>query len=187
VGTPSYRSRASGFAANPNHPKTGANLKMSTLEQRQTILRGLQKDAGHVDPEDVVKAARAEDHPLHDDFEWADEAAAHKYRLQQAARLIRSVRLNVTVRDIPIMCPAYVRDLRTDGRGYRAIMEVRNEEDIARQTVIDAMQRVNGAVRRAKTLAIILGVEDLIARIDELAGAVTSRVRTASDQSEGVA
>jgi hypothetical protein len=160
----------------------------STLKIREQILRQLEKENGHIDPADVVAAARDPHHPLHDDFNWVDKDAAHEYRLHQARLLIRSCRLNFTVDEHPIRVPAYVKDFRHDGTGgYAAIMEVRKDEDVARATVVDAMQRVINAVRRAKTLALILGIEDELASIDKLAGGVVVRVSRVEDQPQGEA
>lgn len=39
--------------------------------------------------ENVLEANRAENAPLHDEFEWNDGIAAEKYRVQQAGQLIR--------------------------------------------------------------------------------------------------
>lgn len=44
-------------------------------------------------PELVVHEARRVDHPLHGRFEWNDTIAAEKYRREQAADLIRSVKI----------------------------------------------------------------------------------------------
>lgn len=50
----------------------------------------------------IVTAATPEEHPLHDKFEWDADAAAAKYRLQQARNLVRVVRLQyITKRGEP--------------------------------------------------------------------------------------
>lgn len=41
--------------------------------------------------ENVLEANRAEETPLHDEFEWQDDVAAEKYRLHQAGNLIRFI------------------------------------------------------------------------------------------------
>jgi hypothetical protein len=47
----------------------------------------------------VVEEAEPDDSPLHDQFEWDDESAGHRYRLTQARALIRSVRIRVVESD----------------------------------------------------------------------------------------
>lgn len=141
------------------------------------ILRDLEKDSGRLVPGDVVEAARDPDSPLHSHFTWDDTEAADKYRLQQAGVLIRSVKLEITVRDIPLSVVGYVRDpdLDTHTSGYRNVVNLRSEGDSARAIVVDEMKRVSNAVRRAKTLAAVLGFAEDIEQIDSLARSLTER------------
>lgn len=66
-------------------------------------------------PAVVVDAASKPKHPLHHRFEWDDTVAGHKYRLVQAADLIRSVKM------------VYVSDKSGD-RSVRAFTAIRPEE-----------------------------------------------------------
>jgi hypothetical protein len=161
---------------------------MIALATKIAALKLLEHDDGHINAADVVTAARDPAHVLHTHFEWSDTVAADKYRLIQAQSLIRAMRLNVMVSEIPLTVPAYVRDMRADTPGYRAVVKVRSEEDIARSTVLDAMQRVSNAARRAKSLAMLLGVEDLVEQIEILVQDIIARsTRTIDDQPEGAA
>lgn len=80
-------------------------------------------------PEEVV--AFADQHPdsaLHGRFEWDNDQAAHKYRLQQAREIIR---YSVTiVRDDkpPINTYFALREDREDGGGYRHVQEIVADE-----------------------------------------------------------
>jgi len=56
---------------------------------RQELLALMKANRGTLTPEAVVERARPESSPLHDCFEWDDDAAAEQYRLDQARRLIR--------------------------------------------------------------------------------------------------
>lgn len=146
-------------------------------EDVENALRDLEHD-GRLMPADVVKAARDEDSPLHSSFEWDDTEAAQKYRLHQARALIRTVKLMVTVREVPVSVPYYVRDPEADAKqaGYRTVVSLRSEEDVARAAIIDAMKRVSNAVRHAKELAAVLGVAADLEAIDGLARGVTRSV-----------
>lgn len=53
----------------------------------------IERKHGHITPEIVLDESRAEDSALHSCFEWNDEVAAEKYRIQQATHLI----VNLTV------------------------------------------------------------------------------------------
>jgi hypothetical protein len=59
-------------------------------------LTGLYQQHGELTPQIVVDEARPVDAPLHDRFEWDNDVAGEKYRLVQAAQLIRAVRIEYT-------------------------------------------------------------------------------------------
>lgn len=144
-------------------------------------LRELEND-GRLLPSNVVEEARDENSPLHEFFEWEDTIAAEKYRLSQARTLIRSVKISVTVHTIPLTVVSYVRDpeLQTKDAGYRNVLSLRSEEDNARAAIVEEMKRVSNAVRRAKSIAAVLGFVDEIERIEALASAVSERATAAS-------
>jgi len=62
---------------------------MSLRDQLQAIY----EEHGRLDKTLVVELATPEDHPLHDYFDWNDATAAHAHRLEQARRLIVSMRV----------------------------------------------------------------------------------------------
>lgn len=57
------------------------------------ILQGIYDTRGELTAEIVVEVARDETHPLHQRFEWDNAAAGEQWRKQQAADLIRSVKV----------------------------------------------------------------------------------------------
>ena len=71
-------------------------------------------------PQLVVETARDESHPLHSRFEWDDKVAAEAHRLDQARRLIRSVK--VVYREA---------DEKEAARTVRAFHSVRDEQGTA--------------------------------------------------------
>ena len=151
----------------------GMSLKDVALE-----LRFLERANGVLIPEDVVRAAQPPESPLHNHFTWDDSEAAHKQRIHEARTLIRTVKVEITVREVPLTVCGYIRDPEADAgqAGYRNITVVRSEEDLARAAIVDEMKRVSNAVGRAKRLALTLGVQDDVNHIDELARSVTTRV-----------
>lgn len=66
------------------------------MSDLRTELTGVYQTHGELTPQIVVDEARPIDAPLHHRFEWDDAAGAEQYRLIQAARLIRSVRIEYT-------------------------------------------------------------------------------------------
>ena len=56
----------------------------------------LAQTHGHITPELVLDAATKPNSPLHRFFDWNDGEAAHKYRLLQAATMIRRIKVTIT-------------------------------------------------------------------------------------------
>lgn len=77
-----------------------------------TALAEIERKRGDLTPELVVKAAQSKRSPLHSKFLWDDTAAAHSYRLVQAAWLIRTVKVRVVVNDKPAETRAFIRVVR---------------------------------------------------------------------------
>ena len=147
------------------------------METVAEILRSLERDNGRLLPDDVVTAATDPESPLHSHFTWDDTEAAKRFRLSQARALIRTVKLEITVHDVPLNVVGYVRDPEMDSKhsGYRNVLALRSEEDNARAAIVDEMKRVANAVRRAKTIAAVLGFIEEVNQIDELARSITDR------------
>lgn len=58
-------------------------------------LERITKKHGRLTPKAVVDESRSETAPLHNCFEWNDKTAAENYRCQQAAKIIRSIVVEV--------------------------------------------------------------------------------------------
>lgn len=69
---------------------TVRSTKMANL--RDELLKVRDKH-GVLTPDTLLKEAKRKNHPLHDRFEWDDETAAHKYRIEQAHELIQKVKM----------------------------------------------------------------------------------------------
>ena len=72
-------------------------------------LERIYETRGRLDPEDVVHEATPEDHPLHGRFTWDDAIAGPLYRIEEARRLIRSVKLTIQVLEHGKVTTARVR------------------------------------------------------------------------------
>jgi hypothetical protein len=59
----------------------------------QTEIQAVLETHGRLDADLLVEVATPEDSPLHERFVWDDAIAGHKFRLNQARQLIRSVRV----------------------------------------------------------------------------------------------
>lgn len=127
--------------------------------ERQTIRDALhaiaQANGGRLTPELVIEAARQKGSPLHAHFEWDTKKAAHRWWIEQARTLIRSVHIVITRDDRVIETVAYVRDpgAADKEQGYVAVADIRHDADLARQALVYEFARAAAALRRARDLA----------------------------------
>jgi hypothetical protein len=114
-----------------------------------------RQNGGLLRPDAVVEAARAEDSPLHDKFEWDDGAAAEKYRLVQARYLINVIIKYVDVGNKKLPTRVFV-SLSTDRykneSGYRALVDVMSNADLKNQLLADAVSTMTHFQERYKSL-----------------------------------
>ena len=136
---------------------------MSNLKDELLAIRA---EHGKLTPALIVDVAADEDHPLHNRFEWDDEVAGRKYRLQQAKQLIRVVRENYIDRK---GSPEDVRFFhaipREDGMVYEPLPEILGD-DLASKVLLASMEREWRSLRKryehfAEFRALVL--EDLTA------------------------
>lgn len=125
---------------------------------------------GLLKPDDVVRAARRENHPLHRFFTWDNDQAAHQYRLFQARTLIRSVRLSVPDGSLTPPAPAYVAlkaDVSTGG-GYRRTEEIVDDVDLLEALKETALAELRGWVKRYRALTALTGEVAAAAGLEEM-------------------
>jgi hypothetical protein len=124
---------------------------------------------GRLTPDNVVDAAQDEASPLHRCFEWDNDAAAHMFRVEQARHLIRSVRVDFTTSHHTVRVPAFVHDPECEHgeQGYVSIRQLSSDEDKSREVVIAEFSRAASALRRARSVAMALGIEEQIDDISE--------------------
>lgn len=142
--------------------------RLKAIEERLSLIAS--KNEGSLTPEDVVNDAKYDNSPLHKFFEWDDGEAAAKYRLEQARQLIRSVRVNVTVKEAVFSVVKYVRnpDLKSGPQGEQGYLEtsrIKKKSDMAREVMMDEIVRLNSITERVESLAAALG---LINELDAL-------------------
>jgi hypothetical protein len=115
------------------------------------------KDAngGHLRPEYVLRDASSPDSPLHPCFEWDDSKAAEKYRREQAASLIRSIRVLVVEHDedegttkTPVRAWVRVTPAGTDAGVYLPRAEVASQPYLLNQAINSAISYLRYAEER---------------------------------------
>lgn len=170
----------------PRKPITEDESKLHQGEKRDLIINRLDeiasRNGGRLRPEDVVADAKDEQSPLHDQFTWDDKRAAHKRRLDEARTLIHSVDYVIRTERYVIECPVYVRDpaCAPKEQGYIAVARVRNNEDAAREVLVEEFTRVAGFLRRARELAKALNLDHEVDRL--LSGVLDLRATVREDR-----
>lgn len=145
-------------AARRGEAGTGRKNSKRSVNMSNNKILGIKKELeqirkthkGFLRPEDVVEYARNQNTELHGMFCWDDTEAAHKYRVQQAGYLIRSIKVQirpnpkqekiVTVREY-VSLPA-----ERGAGGYRQINEVLTDDDLRLQ-FIESVQAEFAAFR----------------------------------------
>ena len=133
---------------------------------------------GKVTPEAVLEDAKDPASPLHGEFDWDQERAAHRYWLERARQIIRSVRVEIETQEVKVSTIAYVRDPSAtyDDQGYVAVTVLRKDPDQAREALAYECERAKSALRRAREVAVAL---DLEAEVDDLLGRVDAMIERA--------
>lgn len=122
-----------------------------------------EKSDGLIRARDVVEAARPEDSPLHNKFEWDDSEAADKFRLFQARYL-----LSISIQYIQGDTKAYPtkvfvslstdRNKRDGEAGYRTFVDVIADDDMKNQLLLDSLNQMRHFEERYKALKELEGL-----------------------------
>lgn len=107
------------------------SLVLAELEQVRASGGGMLR------PESVVEFARDESTELHKCFEWDDTEAAIKFRLEQARQIIRVAVIVHPRTNEKINAFVSLRSDRERGGGYRATVDVLNEEALLAELMED--------------------------------------------------
>lgn len=143
--------------APPDEPKQEV---IATTAAARVAIAELEK-RGRLTATQVVNAARDPASPLHEYFEWDNTAAADAWRIEQARRLIRSVRVVVTYESQTLATPRYVRDTARDDdeQGYVTMLQLEREPKNAAALLRYEFKRAASIVERSLNIAEALGVK----------------------------
>ena len=102
-------------------------------------------------PEDVVEAAKDEANPLHAEFNWNIEEAAHQHWLARARSLIRTIVVTMPDDGAESKLPKFV-SLRSDrkkpGGGYRELGRVLKSPELLKELEDTAKKDLDAVLRR---------------------------------------
>lgn len=125
--------------------KAGAHLKINAKLAGSELERIRTKHNGRLTPNDVLEEAKARNSPLHKAFEWDDTEAAHKFRIQQASYLIRSIEVVVVPqkgKTTGTNVRAFVNVKRDRDRSYTSIGHAMSDKQLREQVVAQALKEL---------------------------------------------
>ena len=120
-------------------------------------LTRIERAEGCITPESVVTAAGDESSPMHEHFTWEDDEAARMYRLEEARRLIRSVKVTIINREAPpvrafVSVSSSDGERRFSGRGYMSTRRALSSEEYRTQVLQTAHSELMSWKRRYEHL-----------------------------------
>lgn len=115
-----------------------------------------------ITPQNVVELARNENSVIHNDFEWNDEIAGEKYRIIQAADMIRSFVIETKEEEKE---PIRALQITTTTSTYKPTEFFIKNEDEYQNLLRRAKIELQGFKKRYSRLT---ELEDIFKKIDEL-------------------
>ena len=116
---------------------------------------------GRLTAQELVNESRAEDAPLHPEFEWRDEVAAERYREEQARSVIRSIEI-VSEEHEPVRAFVHLECAKPQ---YTAIHSVVMSSDSTELMLKNAVAEIKAFQRKYGALKEFAG---LFQKIDEI-------------------
>jgi hypothetical protein len=130
----------------------------------------------------VIEDAKNPVSPLHSEFEWDIDKAAMEAWRETARRLIRSVTVVVNTESkafnaVGYRAPEFVRNptLSNRDQGYARIHDLRSEKDRARSVLMYEIDRINGALTRARAICAELALESEFNIVEDAVKALRKR------------
>jgi len=130
-------------------------------------LQAIRDEKGSLTAPLVVEAATPEDNLLHRYFEWDDQKAATRWRLEQAGQIIRSVVVATTPNGEDLAQPvrAFCHVVIEEDSSYESVQAVMIDPDLRLQ-VLDEVAKDLATTRRK--LESLKEFSDLLQGVDEL-------------------
>lgn len=125
---------------------------------------------GALAPKHIVDAARDVSSPLHDEFEWDDDAAAEMYRLAQAGALVRRMKLTIIrkdaeARNIHITTTRQFQSRasqRKEDAGYETLEDILDDPEKRAELLAQVLRELNAYRKRYAELSELSEIWDAI-------------------------
>lgn len=141
--------------------KEASRIKCSAQDAGKLFER-LERTVG-LTPQTVLEAAKDEKSPIHNEFEWNDDAAAEKYRLFQAGRLIRCLCVRVESEQKPPVRALF----NVCGGKYENVQVVLKSKDKRALLLEQALKELKAFERKYSQLEELAAVFEEIEKIEE--------------------
>jgi hypothetical protein len=128
--------------------KPGSHTKIEAQQAGEELERIRTWHNGRLEPAMVIEASRDPGAPLHPAFEWDNEAAAERYRIEQAKYLIRSVEVVITPDATRPPVRAFVSVSRDKDRSYTSTVHALADPDLRQQVLGQALKELEAWQQR---------------------------------------
>jgi len=122
---------------------------------------------GRLEAAMLVDAARNEENPLHDHFEWDDTKAAEAHRSEQARYLIRSIVVQVDSQISAEPVRAFVSVKRDEDRSFTSFAHALSDAELRAQVLADAMRELVAWRKRHAELTELANIFALVDQAQE--------------------
>ena len=117
-----------------------------------------QKGGGDLTADAVVRAAKSKRNPLHDEFEWDDAVAGHKFRCIRARTMIASVQVryseapDVPTRQYNVVVAESHEAEKPPKKVYRSTSDILQDPELRAQLLADAFGQLRSFQTRFRGL-----------------------------------
>lgn len=126
---------------------------MDVKDGVKRVVQDIYDRYGFVQASTLVDAARPEDSPAHNGFEWNDDKAAEEYRLIQARQWIRIVRVEVNEQEERLVHVPVIVKADTKEGFYKPVSVVVESGDEFNAAYAEALGRLKAAKDALSELA----------------------------------
>lgn len=120
------------------------------------------KNTVGLSPKTLLDASRAEDSLLHNEFEWNNDIAAEKYRLEQSRHIIANLKVVPEKTDEPTRAFVVCTHKYGESSGYEHIADIMSDEEKRQQLLESAKTEMRWFKGKYHTLVELAKVMDAI-------------------------
>lgn len=140
--------------------KIGLYKNLTASDAYAELMR-IREESGELTPEAVVEASKDKDSVLHNIFEWDDEKAAIKWRIEQARILIKNIVVCVESKESTKQYRAIVSIVPFGGgeRTYAPLPEVLKDDESYKNLLEQAKEDAQAYVEKYQQLTEINAIK----------------------------